>query len=445
MPLDWEWGLLPLSSTNPPTDEARKRFPRIAAEERGPCRKRALDEVDPDPYVIGNKHQMGKTHTSRPDLPSASANPQVVERATPLQAEVGDEFLEKLASRGQKNKAPAPEAGSSGAPTAKRSRMEVGGKKVVAKHYRKREMPIASGNTGTGTEDAGRVESQVSPVPKKKKKAPASSPSKTVPDSSAPASSAPAKEAPEAAAPAKTTPASPPATSAGKLASAKLTPPEGTKLSAQELAAAVTAATSTSSGSQTLVLHVGRAAVAVGETASAQVGWITELTRGGADLGHQLDYAEKWNQADLSPATLGLGMDKLPVVDPADPRSTGHHFGRLRRAVREFDTAWHDANNNVVVTLPEASFEDLSAQLSALRAEKEQLAKEHHQALDAQRTHSSELKDQLMEAELWHSRELKEAQAAAEAKLDESLKEFTNSSAVLRAKLEEQSRARKEA
>jgi hypothetical protein len=68
-----------------------------------------------------------------------------VERATPLQAEVGDEFLEKLASRGQMNKAPAPEAGSSGAPPAKRSRMEVGGKKVIAKHYRKQEMPIASG------------------------------------------------------------------------------------------------------------------------------------------------------------------------------------------------------------------------------------------------------------------------------------------------------------
>jgi hypothetical protein len=50
-----------------------------------------------------------------------------------------------------------------------------------------------------------------------------------------------------------------------------------------------------------------------------------------------------------------------------------------------------------------------------------------------------------MEAELRHSQELKEAQAAAEAKLDESLKEFTNSSAVLRAELEEQSRARKAA
>ena len=69
-----------------------------------------------------------------------------MEHATPLGAEVGQEFLEKLSSRGQKKKAPAPEAGTSDAPPAKRSRKEVvGGKQVTAKHYRKREMPVASG------------------------------------------------------------------------------------------------------------------------------------------------------------------------------------------------------------------------------------------------------------------------------------------------------------
>jgi hypothetical protein len=69
-----------------------------------------------------------------------------VEHVSPLEAEVGPEFLEKLASRGQKKKAPAPEAGTSDAPPAKRSRKEiVGGKEVTAKRYRKREMPVASG------------------------------------------------------------------------------------------------------------------------------------------------------------------------------------------------------------------------------------------------------------------------------------------------------------
>nr|XP_051211394.1 uncharacterized protein LOC127328868 [Lolium perenne] len=470
-----------------PPPQVCERFPRIAADARGPCRKRDLDEVDPDPYVVWTKNKMGRTHTPRPDVPSASANPQVVERATPLQAETGDEFIEKLTSQGRKNKAPTPEAGSSGVPPAKRSRMEIGGKKVTSKHYRKREMPVASGpalkisksatgmrpetsedatrtstppqpsntstgraapepsdhraeenlasppeaqdtgasNTGAGSEDVGQAEPQVPPVPKKKKKTPASSPSMSVPDSSEPASCAPAKEAPEAPAPTKIAPTPPPATSAGKPAPAKPTPPEGGKLSAQQLAAMVNAATPPSSGSQTLALHAGRAAVAAGETASTQVGRITELHRGGADLGHLLDYAVKWNHADLSPVTRGLGKDKLPAIDPAGPRSTGQHFGQLRCAVKEFDNAWHDANANVVVSsLPEASFEDLTAQLSALKAEKEQLISEHRQALDTQETINATLKDQLMQAELRHARELKEAQDAAEAKLDESSKEL---------------------
>ncbi|KAK1649567.1 hypothetical protein QYE76_067372 [Lolium multiflorum] len=154
MPMDWEWGFLPLSSTNPPTREAKEHFPRIAAEERGPCRKRDLDKVDPDPYVPWTQLKMGGTHASRPGNFSTKDSDsddevtilEVVDHATPLQAEVGQEFLDKLASQGKKNKAPTPEAGSSHAPPAKRARQEVvGGKTVSKKHYRRREMPVASG------------------------------------------------------------------------------------------------------------------------------------------------------------------------------------------------------------------------------------------------------------------------------------------------------------
>jgi hypothetical protein len=99
-----------------------------------------------------------------------------------------------------------------------------------------------------------------------------------------------------------------------------------------------------------LALHAGRAAIVVGETAPAPLGRITELTRGGNELGHLLDYAEKWNRADESPATRGLGKDKLPLVDPSGPRSTGQHFSRLLHAFKELDNAWHDANNNIVVS-----------------------------------------------------------------------------------------------
>jgi hypothetical protein len=69
-----------------------------------------------------------------------------------------------------------------------------------------------------------------------------------------------------------------------------------------------------------------------------------------------------------------------------------------------------------------------------ISAEKEQLITAHR-----------EVKEQAMQAELRHARELKEAKAAAEAKLDESLKEYTNSTAVLRAEMEEETVARKAA
>jgi hypothetical protein len=65
-----------------------------------------------------------------------------VERAVPLAAEVGQEFLDNLSSRGRKNKAPAPEAGSSEVPAAKRLK-----KKSDRPYGRKRrhEMPVAAG------------------------------------------------------------------------------------------------------------------------------------------------------------------------------------------------------------------------------------------------------------------------------------------------------------
>nr|XP_051196652.1 uncharacterized protein LOC127309985 [Lolium perenne] len=494
--MDWEWGFVPLSSTNPPTPEAKERFPRIAAEQRGPCQKRDLDTVDPDPYVHWTELKMGGTHASCPDAPSASANPQVVEHAVPIQAEVGQEFLEKLASQGRKNKAPAPDAGSSQAPPAKRARQEVvGGKTVSKKHYRRREMPVASGaalkisKSATGMMPESSEEAAGTsppPQPSRYHLVPATLPP---PLWEAPQVrgarplnlqntarrrilsplqklkiSAPATPAPPLRMPGgwslwllpprrrrkrRTQPPLPPRPcrslplrqplfrqrtpqkllrlprlhrSPHRLllpaslppprqdpAAAKPTAPEGVKLSKPKAAAMA-------SGPQSLVLHAGRAAIVAGETASAQLARITELTRGGAELGHLLDYAEKWNQADESPATRGLGKDKMPVIDPAGPR-----------------------------TVPEASIEALKTQLANLQAEKEQLVQTHRKTLDAQRVAFVKLKEELVQAELRHDRERKEAKAAAEAKLDETLKECADSTAVLRAELEEESGARKAA
>jgi hypothetical protein len=62
-----------------------------------------------------------------------------LEWVVPLQAEVGHEFIDKLIGRGQKNKAPGPEAGASQAPPAKRP------KKPSKRVYKKREMQVAEG------------------------------------------------------------------------------------------------------------------------------------------------------------------------------------------------------------------------------------------------------------------------------------------------------------
>jgi hypothetical protein len=50
-----------------------ERFPRILEEVPASFTgKRRLDKEDPDPYVVGNKHKMGRTHTPRPGNSSAS-------------------------------------------------------------------------------------------------------------------------------------------------------------------------------------------------------------------------------------------------------------------------------------------------------------------------------------------------------------------------------------
>ncbi|KAK1678108.1 hypothetical protein QYE76_038956 [Lolium multiflorum] len=132
MPEDWEWGLRPLSSTNPPTQEAKDRFPGIESDKRGRCRKRGLDKFDPDPVIFWRDLKMGRTPAARlgksppdpADVPSANVNPQVHEHVAPLQAEAGQEFVDKLMAQGQKNKTPASDAGSSQPPPAKRFRTE---------------------------------------------------------------------------------------------------------------------------------------------------------------------------------------------------------------------------------------------------------------------------------------------------------------------------------
>ncbi|KAK1681696.1 hypothetical protein QYE76_042544 [Lolium multiflorum] len=290
---------------------------------------------------------------------------------------------------------------------------------------------------GTDSEDAGWPEPMVPPVleKKKKKKTTATSPSKTTSATSSPAKDAPHRRR------AATKPAPAPCRAPGRWRDGNRRVPSPRLKSRHRPPPAPRASPSCYTSGAPHLLPVRR----------PQLGWIVELTCAEADLGSLKEYVDKWNRADLSAATCGIGKDKLPVVDNSGPRSTVQHFSRLKRAMKEFDTAWHDANANVVGTLdsrkqlfegllwehrdlseafstlerthgkcqaalPEASLEDLVGQIAALKAEKEKLALEHRNALQALRNNAAELKDQLVQAWLEGARALKEAIAAGDAK-----------------------------
>ncbi|KAK1679566.1 hypothetical protein QYE76_040414 [Lolium multiflorum] len=498
MPFAWEWGLLPLSSSNPPTQEARDRFPSIQAEPRGPLRKRAFDSFDPDPYIFWKDLKMGKTPAARlgRDPPEPTGNPEdlvvleIHERVPPLRAEAGSEFVDKLMAQGQKNKQPASTAGSSHAPPSKRFRTEpVGEKKWAcaatgasdANRFRitaRRRIFPSSRNTKTPA--------PATPAPKKKKlpaggafAPPVLEKTTSAPESSAPEGSntgdapsappsprtilMPPPEAPRAQ-PSKAAPSAPPAKTSG--ASSTAPPPKPSKL----IKGKATASSAPSGGQQPLVLHVSKAAKSASMKATGLLGRITEFQRQGRDLGHLLPYAQKWNAADITPATRGMGKDRLPAPDPVGDRCSEEHFMRLRAAVKELDSAWYDSTNNLTVTadtrkalfeellwehrelaeahdkcqvIPEASIDALKEQLATAQREKDELSRQHQEELNALKTSYQELKSQLIQLGLDHAKALKAAEVTAAAKLDEALENASNATVVLRAELEELAKARK--
>ncbi|KAM0851442.1 hypothetical protein ACQ4PT_052421 [Festuca glaucescens] len=499
MPVDWKWGMQPFSRRHPPTSQD---FPRIAAEEPGSFAPKRLyaDDEDPDPYTVGNVNKM---------VP-ADQSPQVLEHATPLAAEMGDRPAPRV------RKTPASDAGRSAEPVPKRQKTSGTG---PSRKKRKNEIPTSSGpalelsrsapgmrpealqdtsqqqhslqqspahsgagkthssprggrtssgsaapkqrhhraedftsppesedtgagNMGAGSEPSGRSDPPVPPVPEKTKQTATASPSRA--SSTSARSPSPAKGA-----------------AAGKPPSApRQSSRKGIEVTGEQLSAAVIAAAAppTSSQGQTLVLHAGRAAITAGEKVLAQLGRIVELNRGDANLGGLQRLVDRWNLADLTEATRGVGKDGKVVVDSRGPRSTVQQFGRLKQAVKEFDNAWHDANHNVLGVLDSRKqvFEellwehrDLTEAHSALqlthsqcRAEKEKLALQHQQELKAQRDETAKLKDQLIQAGLQQAEALSGAIAAGEAKLEEARKQFAGAEQELRRELEEEKKLR---
>ncbi|KAK1629372.1 hypothetical protein QYE76_003687 [Lolium multiflorum] len=451
MPEDWEWGLRPLSSTNPPTQEAKDRFPGIESDRRGRCRKRGLDKFDPDPVIHWRDLKMGRTAASRlgksppepADVPSDNINPQVHEHVAPLQAEAGQEFVDKLMAQGKKNKTPASDAGSSQAPPPSASGPNLSRDlnsssslkpgTVWCRHH----LCLPSGRhnkfgaRGPYTEITARRRTL---------------PPLLRPKTPAPATRAPGKNCRAGGtfgnrghANASTNPRT--SRDCAQAAAATLKITDFLKGASRGKAADGSA----SSGSQPLVLHVGPAAVVVQEKPSGLLGRIVELKREGKDLGHLLPYAQKWNDADISAATRGLGKDRLPAPDPAPGPLKNTSRGSsstadARKALFE-ELLWEHRDlaeaHSKCQAIPEASIEALKAQVAALQAEKEQLIRDHQKALEAQKEISRELKDQAIQAGVRHAEELKAAESAAEARLNEALEDAGNANVVLQAGLEE--------
>ncbi|KAK1614572.1 hypothetical protein QYE76_020089 [Lolium multiflorum] len=461
MPEDWEWGLRPLSSTNPPTQEAKDRFPGIESDRRGPCRKRGLDKFDPDPVIHWQDLKMGRTPASRlgksPPEPSASPEPQIHEHVVPLGAEAGDEFVEKLMAQGQKNKAPAADAGSSQAPPAKRPRTEVlGGKQVGTKRYKHKKVPVSScpalklDSKPEGSADSART---LTPPPHS---SPTPSGAATpLPPSgrhykfgrAAPHLDHRAEGGPPLLKPKTPAPATPAPTTQlpgrqnlwfllarrRRRRSSPALPPARPRRILQRRPLLHRTRKLLSLSLRGLVQHRRQAKDLPRLHPAPPRSRSPEFLKPGASRGKAVD-----GSASSGSQSLVLHVGPAAAASTADSRK--QLFEELLWEHRDLA----EAHSHCQAVLG-ATLEVLKVQIAALQGEKEQLIRQHQEALSAQKTSYKELKEQAMQARLQHDQDLKDAKAAAEARLAEVVEDSTNSNTVLMTELEEERKARKAA
>ncbi|KAK1642843.1 hypothetical protein QYE76_060648 [Lolium multiflorum] len=382
---------------------AKDRFPLIQAERRGICVKCALDSFDPDPYICWKDLKMGKTPAARlgrsPPKPTGSSDDlsmlEIHEHAPPLRAEAGHEFVDKLMAKRTscrylmpRTRIPVP------ATSAPRNKLPGGRSLRLLPSSKRRQLPRRK-------------------LPRRKAPTwvtrPALPFSTNHPDATARRSSHQALQGCSYCA------------------------------AAQDLQAHQGGGLQRPFRRPATVLHVSKAA---GDTATRPrlLGRITSFARG-PGLGHLLPYAQKWNAADMTPATRGLGKDRLPAHDPVGDRSR-LTLGRpsLRSSYGNTGTSLRHTTS---AKIPEASIEALKEQLAAAQREKDQLIRRHQEELSAQKTSYQELKSQLIQLGLDHAKALKAAETDAAAKMDEALEDAGNTNSVLLAELEELAKAQK--
>ncbi|KAK1695940.1 hypothetical protein QYE76_012637 [Lolium multiflorum] len=482
MPFNWEWGLLPSALLTLQPKKAARNLPETPLTPS--TRSLHLLEGSEDGQ---DRSRLGRS----PPKPTGSSDDptmlEIHEHVPPLRAEAGSEFVDKLMAQGQKNKRPSSDDGSSQAPPSKRFRTEPLGEKKVGMRRYGRQMPTASGpalklgprpsgssvpqgpqpllslkpappgadhrteedlpssqnqdtgtsNIGAGEEDAtGRAEPPAPPVPEKRQLPRRNPPRRKVP-TRVMRLSLPLLHEPSSCrrqvllAPSLPWPLLP------RHRPFQAHQGEGDGLQRPFCR-------------QQPVLHVSKAA----RTATKATGLLGrhEFKRRGQDLGHLLPYAQKWNAADVTPATRGLGKDRLPAPDPVGARVFRRALHAAPRAVKELDSAWYDATNNLMLTADarKTLFEELLWEHRELaeahdkcQGEKDQLIQQHQEELSAHKTSYQELKSQLIQLGLDHAKVLKAAEADAAAKMNEALEDASNATVVLRAELEELAKARK--
>ncbi|KAK1620197.1 hypothetical protein QYE76_025714 [Lolium multiflorum] len=403
MPEDWEWGLRPLSSTNPPTQEAKDRFPASNPTKRGRCRKRGLDKFDPDPVIFWH-------------VPSANIKPQVHEHVAPLQAEAGQEFVDKLMAQGKKNKTPAmmpaqanlllPSASGPNLSRDLNSSSSLKPGTTWCRHH----LCLPSGRHNKF--GARPLHRQISAR------------RRTLPPLQRPKTPAPATWAPEKNLLAGGTFGSSPSLKRRK---------EEDFL--QDRAGNFRAGNLYTNAAETSPTR-GREGPPPGADPAGPRSTEEHFTR----LKHAVkEFDSAWYDATSNVVVSSTNL----LVNFLDAE-----HGRRPKALFE-ELLWEHRSlaeaHSKCQAIPEASIEALKAQVAALQVEKKQLIRDHQKALEAQKEISRELKDQAMQAGVRYAEELKAAEAAAEARLNEALEDAGNANVVLQAELEEAAKALKTA
>jgi hypothetical protein len=126
---------------------------------------------------------------------------------------------------------------------------------------------------------------------------------------------------------------------------------KSTQIKPSQLSGALQASMAAASGSKALTLYTSKAAASVNDKLVLHISRIMERTWSEDSLGSLEQYADTWNDADLTDVTSGLGKDAQPTIDPRGCLPIIKQFGRLKRCMRDTDTAWYDVERNVMVSI----------------------------------------------------------------------------------------------